>query len=394
MKTVLRFLKPYKRLCILTLLTMLVDAAGALLIPTLTADMINIGVSGGNLNFIVQRGLAMVAVTVLAGAATLLGSWLCADLSAKVGKDMRNAVYDKSLAFSAHDFEQFGTGSMIARTLNDVNIIQQSIVWCIQMVIPVPALCTMGIVMAFAIDATMGYLLIAVTALIIVLAVLVTRKASVIFESLQRFLDRMNVVLRENITGVRVIRAFNKERREEARIRRTFEQYAESSIQANRLFVGLESLAFLVISDTWYQGLDADTQAKVDEAGREATIAARGICRYAEALAVDTMVANGVQVYSPTAEELETFKVAQEPVMEYLKKNLSDPTLVDSLFSAIETAETMEDGGLTASGGGTQIAAAASQRGTLNLAAIAGIMVVLMAVVFLCTRRKGNGMEE
>ena len=81
-------------------------------------------------------------------------------------------------------------------------------------------------------------------------------------------------------------------------------------------------------------------------------------------------------------------------LMEYLKKNLSDPTLVDSLFSAIETAETMEDGGLTASGGGTQIAAAASQRGTLNLAAIAGIMVVLMAVVFLCTRRKGNGMEE
>lgn len=248
MKTVLRFLKPYKRLCVLTLLTMLVDAAGALLIPTLTADMINIGVSGGNLNFIVRRGLAMVAVTVLAGAATLFGSWLCADLSAKVGKDMRNAVYDKSLAFSAHDFEQFGTGSMIARTLNDVNIIQQSIVWCIQMVIPVPALCTMGIVMAFAIDATMGYLLIAVTALIIVLAVLVTRKASVIFESLQRFLDRMNVVLRENITGVRVIRAFNKERREEARIRRTFEQYAESSIQANRLFVGLDSTAFFMIN--------------------------------------------------------------------------------------------------------------------------------------------------
>ena len=108
----------------------------------------------------------------------------------------------------------------------------------------------------------------------------------------------------------------------------------------------------------------------------------------------NTMVANGVQVYSPTAEELETFKVAQEPVMEYLKKNLSDPTLVDSLFSAIETAETMEDEGLTASGGGTQIAAAASQRGTLNLAAIAGIMVVLMAVVFLCTRRRGNEMEE
>lgn len=95
----------------------------------------------------------------------------------------------------------------------------------------------------------------------------------------------------------------------------------------------LLGLAFLVISDTWYQGLDADTQAKVDEAGREATIAARGICRYAEALAVDTMVGQRRPGLFPTAEELETFKVAQEPAHGISEKNLSDPTLVDSLFS-------------------------------------------------------------
>lgn len=101
----------------------------------------------------------------------------------------------------------------------------------------------------------------------------------------------------------------------------------------------LLGLAFLVISDTWYQGLDADTQAKVDEAGREATIAARGTCRYAEALAVDTLTQKGVTVYSPTAEELETFKVAQQPVIDYLKQNLSNPSLVDELFAAIDSVE-------------------------------------------------------
>lgn len=248
MKLILQFLKPYRRLCLFTILAMLLDVAGGLLVPRLTADMINIDVESGSLDYMIRKGIAMLAVTVLSGAGALIGSWLCADLSAKIGQDMRNAVYEKSLTFSEHDFEQFGTGSMITRTLNDINIIQQSVVWCIQMVLPVPAVCVMGVGLAFAIDRVMGVLLIAVTVLIIVLAVLVTRKASVIFERLQRLLDRMNVVLRENLTGVRVIRAFNKEKDEEKRMRKTFEDYAETSVSANLLFAGLESTAFFVIN--------------------------------------------------------------------------------------------------------------------------------------------------
>lgn len=248
MKLILHFLKPYRWLCVFTILAMLLDVSGGLLVPRLTADMINIGVESGSLDYMIRKGIAMLAVTVFSGAGALLGSWLCADLSAKIGEDMRNAVYEKSLTFSAHDFEQFGTGSMITRTLNDINIIQQSVVWCIQMVLPVPAVCIMGVGMAFAIDTVMGFLLIGVTALIIALALLVTRKASEIFGRLQRLLDRMNVVLRENLTGVRVIRAFNKEKDEERRMRKTFEDYAETAVSANLLFAGLESTAFFVIN--------------------------------------------------------------------------------------------------------------------------------------------------
>lgn len=248
MKLILHFLKPYRWLCVFTILAMLLDVAGGLLVPRLTADMINIGVESGSLDYMIRKGIAMLAVTVFSGAGALLGSWLCADLSAKIGEDMRNAVYEKSLTFSAHDFEQFGTGSMITRTLNDINIIQQSVVWCIQMVLPVPAVCIMGVGMAFAIDTVMGFLLIGVTALIIALALLVTRKVSEIFGRLQRLLDRMNVVLRENLTGVRVIRAFNKEKDEERRMRKTFEDYAETAVSANLLFAGLESTAFFVIN--------------------------------------------------------------------------------------------------------------------------------------------------
>ena len=248
MKLILRCIKPYRWLCAGTILVMILDVAGGLLIPTIAADMINVGIGGGNLRHLLQGGARMLAVTVVTSSGGILGGYLSAVLSAKVGRDLRNALYDQSLTFSETDFERFGTGSMITRTLNDVNVIQQGIVWFLQMVLPVPAVCLMGIFMAFSIDVQMGWLLIGVTALILALAVLVTRKASVIFDRLQKFLDRMNVVLRENVTGVRVIRAFHKEAFEEARMRKSFEAYAESAIKANRLFAGLECIAVSAIN--------------------------------------------------------------------------------------------------------------------------------------------------
>lgn len=248
MKTILHFIKPYKKLCLFTILFIIFDILGALYIPTITADMINIGVGSKDINYIIQKGIIMLGATILSGIGALVGSYLASKLASNIGRDIRNALYKKSLEFSHFDFKQFGTGSMITRTLNDVNVIQQSVVWCLQMVIPVPIMCISGIVMAFMIDKLMGFLLIGITILILITAFFITRKASTIFAKLQKFLDRMNVILRENITGVRVIRAFNKEPYEKERMKKSFEDYAESAIKANRLFAGLDSLAFLAIN--------------------------------------------------------------------------------------------------------------------------------------------------
>ena len=128
--------------------------------------------------------------------------------------DIRNAVYDKSLELAASDFERFGTGSMITRSLNDINVIQQAILQTIQLVLPVPFLAVAGIIFAWFIDSAMGTLLGVVVAIVLVAAVFTVANAAPIFMRLQGFIDRMNVVLRENIVGVRVIRAFNKERHE------------------------------------------------------------------------------------------------------------------------------------------------------------------------------------
>lgn len=248
MKLMLKFIKPYRKLMLFVLLVMVLDVAGGLLIPTITADIINKGIGGGNLPYIIRQGLLMLVIALITSFGALSGSYLCAVLSARVGRDIRNAVYDQSLKFSASDMESIGTGSMITRTLNDVNVIQQSVIMVAQMILPVPVVCVLGIVMAFRIDVVMGGILMGVTIVILLLAVLVVKKAAPMFERMQRFLDRMNVVIRENVTGVRVIRAFDKETYEEGRMDGVFEDYRNVSIQVCRLFAGLESSAVLVIN--------------------------------------------------------------------------------------------------------------------------------------------------
>lgn len=250
MKTILYFVKPYKKLIFLTILFMIFDVVGALYIPKITADMINNGVNNGNMEYIVQKGITMLAVSVIAGIATVIGTYLTSDLSAKLCADMRKEVYKKSLKLSNFDFKQLGTASMITRSLNDVNFIGQGITYFIQMVLPVPFMCIIGIIMAFSIDKFMGFLIIAITAIILTATIFVTKYASRIFERLQKFLDKMYAVIRENITGVRVIRAFNKEKYEKRRMGKSFEDYAKSAITTNRLFAGLDIFALVVINLT------------------------------------------------------------------------------------------------------------------------------------------------
>lgn len=248
MKLLLSFLKPYWKLCLLVLLSVTIDVTGALLVPTITADMINLAISGGSLDQIIWKGILMLAVSIITGLSVLAGSWFCSKVSAGIGRDLRNAVYDRSLTFSASDFEQFGTASMITRTTNDINVIQQAFVMFIQMVLPVPIMCVLGVAFTFHINRDMGILILGIMIFVMIIAAFIIKSASAIFAMLQRLLDQVNVILRENITGVRVIRAFNKEDYETGRMKKTFSDYAVSAIQANRLFAALDSLATLAIN--------------------------------------------------------------------------------------------------------------------------------------------------
>ena len=248
MKIVLRFLKPYKTKILLVILCMAAEAAGGLLIPTVTADIINTGIAGGDLGCILRRGGLMLVIAAAAAAAALGASYTAAAFSASFGRDLRCAVYDKTLTFSADDAEHFGTGTLITRTLSDVSIVQQTTVMLLQGILPVPLVCAAGIFLAFRIDRTAGFLLLGLTALILAASVLVMRRTTPLFEKQQRFLDRMNLSVRESITGVRVVRAFNKEAAEAKRLGGIFDGYRGVSIRANRMFAGLDCTLMLIIN--------------------------------------------------------------------------------------------------------------------------------------------------
>ena len=109
MKTILSFLKPYRKRLLFISLIMIADVGGSLLVPTITANMINLAVSQADLSDILVQGIWMLGIALLSGGLTLLGSWLCARLSADFGRDLRVALYDKTLSFSTTDFETFGT---------------------------------------------------------------------------------------------------------------------------------------------------------------------------------------------------------------------------------------------------------------------------------------------
>lgn len=248
MKTLVRFLKPHKGLVALTLLILLIDNAGTLLVPTMLANMVNTGITSGSTEYILRNGLLMLGATAMASGGAVTGSYLTARLASRVACDIRCAIYRKSLEFSASDFERFGTGAMITRTLGDINVIQQAIIMTCQMVLPMPVLAVVGIILAFRIDYQMGLMLLIAVAIVMVLAVITVAKTAPIFIRLQNFIDRMNVVLRENIIGARVIRAFGREKREEEREGRVFGEYAQNAIRVNYVFSGLDCSCFFVIN--------------------------------------------------------------------------------------------------------------------------------------------------
>lgn len=243
-----RLMRPHRRLAAAALALLLADIVGMLLIPTQLAALVNVAVGTRDTVELTSHGIAMLVAAVMGSGGCVASYYVASRLAAYVGRDLRIAVYRKSLALSGADFNSFGTGSMITRTLSDANVVQQTLLMTFMMVFPVPVTCVVSIVLAYGIDPVMGRLLFVLTLAMIAISGLAVARSTPIFLAIQGFVDRMNSRLREVVTGTRVIRAFGKEERERGRLNKTFEDYAANAIRVNMLFSIVDCATFFLMN--------------------------------------------------------------------------------------------------------------------------------------------------
>jgi ATP-binding cassette, subfamily B, multidrug efflux pump len=241
-------ISPYKGLAAGTLFAMVFDMLGMLILPTQLSAMINVAVTTRDMGEFTSHAVFMLAAALIGSCGYIVSTWLAAQLCAKVGRDLRMRVYRASLAFSGSDFADFGTGSMITRTLSDANVVQQTLLMAILMIFPVPIMCVISVCLAFSTDFYMGWVLLGVTLVTLAISVAAIFGTAPVFTKLQGFIDSMNSRLREAITGVRVVRAFGREERTEERLNETFELYAKNAIRVNLVFAVTDLMTFFLMN--------------------------------------------------------------------------------------------------------------------------------------------------
>lgn len=243
-----RLLSPYKGMVAGSLVLLLCDMVGMLVVPTELSALVNTAIGSRDTAELVRHGALMLGAAIMGSGGCVASYAVVSRLAAYVGRDLRVAIYGHTLSFSDSDFGRFGTGSMVTRTLGDVNVVQQTLLMSFMMLVPVPVACVVAIVLAWSIDPVMGRLLVWITLALVAVMALAVHATAPIFLILQNFVDRMNTRLRESITGVRVIRAFGKEPYERARLDRTFEEYARDAIHVNYVFAATDSITFCLMN--------------------------------------------------------------------------------------------------------------------------------------------------
>ncbi|TME68577.1 MAG: ABC transporter ATP-binding protein [Chloroflexi bacterium] len=215
----------------------LIQAIANLYLPNLNADIINNGVSKGDVPYIWRTGIVMLGITLVLGVISVAGVYWASLASQSVGRDLRAAVFGKVQTFSAREINQIGTASLITRNTNDVQQIQLFLQIALTMMIMAPITAVGGVIMALRENVTLSWLLVVVVPLLALIIAFTLVKGVPLFRAVQGKIDRINQVMREQITGVRVIRAFNRTPFEQARFETANADLTDISLRVNRIFV-------------------------------------------------------------------------------------------------------------------------------------------------------------
>jgi ABC-type multidrug transport system fused ATPase/permease subunit len=230
-------LRPYRMQVSLVLALIVIQTVLGLYLPNLTADIINNGIAKGDVSYIWRTGGLMLALTLVQGLIAVVATYFASRTSMGVGRDLRAAVFGHVLRFSAREMNSFGTASLITRNTNDVQQIQIFLQMALTIMAAAPIMMVGGVIMALREDVTLSLLLVVAVPLMAAIVLIMLFVAVPQFQSMQVKIDRINQVLREQITGVRVIRAFVRSGYEEQRFAAANASLTATGLRVNRIFV-------------------------------------------------------------------------------------------------------------------------------------------------------------
>ena len=253
------YLRPYVREVTIVVVLVLIQSIGNLYLPNLNADIINNGVAKGDIGYIWRTGAVMLGITLVLGAIAVAGVYWASLTSQGLGRDLREIVFSRVQSFSAREMNRIGTASLITRNTNDVQQIQLFMQIALTMMVSAPITAVGGVIMALRADAQLSVVLIFVVPVLAAIFAFLFIKAVPLFRSVQGKIDRINQVLREQITGVRVIRAFIREDFETRRFEEANYDLTATALRVNRLFAVAFPAVLLVMNLTtiailWFGG--------------------------------------------------------------------------------------------------------------------------------------------
>lgn len=242
----LRFLRPYWKQALVLVFAIGIQAWGTLRLPTLMSEIVNKGIVLSDSGFILMTGLKMVFWAVISAGGALLSAYLSSKVGAAIGRDIREELFKKILSFSISEIDNFSTASLITRTTNDISTVQQTLMMMLSMMLRVPMMAIGAIVEAVLLAPDMTWIIALAVAVLVFFIVLILSLVMPKFMLYQKLVDRVNLLTRENLTGLRVIRAFNNEKYEQRKFEETNEKIKKTDYFISKL-MGLESPLMMLI---------------------------------------------------------------------------------------------------------------------------------------------------
>ena len=253
-------LKPYWTLVIGVLVLVFISTLTDLELPDLMSDIVDTGIVQGDVSYILGRGGVMLLVALLGTVCTILTSYLSSKIGMGFSRDLRKKVFEKVESFSLTEINEMGTASLITRTTNDINQVQMVVIMMMRMMLSAPIMIVGALIMALRKDVELSKVILVVIPIIIVTIAIIAKFTLPMFQKMQNKIDKLNLVVRENLTGIRVIRVFNKVEAEQERFNQASLEVSRIATMANRLMGALMPLMMLIlnlsiIAVIWFGGI-------------------------------------------------------------------------------------------------------------------------------------------